>query len=301
MRAQTTPAMLVLACALAQAAPAGAETLRMGVRDDARPFVYRDEDGRYRGFIYELCRAAAASAGHPEPEHVPVTASNRFEAMRDGDSGLDLLCDPTTITLGRAAEWDFSPIVFVANSTFLRRTGAEALTADEARRLGCDPGDAERAVVAGWVGGTTADTALDLAIEREQVRPGDGVAVCRASFDDHAAGFDALCGASGELGYYFGDADILAAHLAERQQRPEGCPAAFGGAFYLYEPYALVIGGRLPNFKRRFVHGIYAYFREGGGEAAFETYFEGRRMSPALETLFRLYRIPGDGPAPVQY
>lgn len=301
MRAPAIPALLALACALVPAAPAGAETLRMGVRDDAKPFVYRDDDGQYRGFLYTLCRAAAESAGYPQPEHVPVTAANRFEAMRAGDGGLDLLCDPTTITLQRAAEWDFSPIVFVANSTLLRRTGARRLPAEEARQLGCDSGDAESAIVAGWVGGTTADTALDLAMERELVRPGDGVAVCRISFDDHAAGFDALCGETAQLGYYFGDADILAAHLADRQQRPEGCPAVFGGDFYLYEPYALVIGERLPEFRRHFVLGIYAFFREGGGEAAFDEHFEGRRMSPALDTLFRLYRIPGDGPAPVRY
>jgi ABC-type amino acid transport substrate-binding protein len=298
MRAAAAAALALACLAPAPGAVAVAEALRMGVRADARPFVYRDGDGTYRGFIYDLCRAAAASAGHPEPEHVLVTAGGRFAAMGDPDAPLDLLCDPTTITLERARDWDFTPIVFVANSTFLRRTPVQPLSPEAARLYGCEAADAERIIVAGRVGGTTAEQALDLATEGGLIRTGDDEALCQTSFDDHAQGFDALCGGEDAISYYFGDADILAAHLAARQAAPEGCPAAFASGFTLYEPYALVVGDRTPAFRRGFIHGVYAFFRDGGGERAFYEHFPGRRMAPALDTLFRLYRIPAGEPAP---
>jgi hypothetical protein len=285
---------LVVAGTVASVQPSGAETLRMGVRDDARPFVYRDVDGIYRGFLYDLCRFAADSAGHPEPEHVPVTAANRFKWMSDASAPIDLLCDPTTITLERAARFDFSPIVFVANSTVLRRVSARPIPAETASNLGCETGEAPMVVVVGSVSGTTAEQAIDIALEQSAIGVKGDQAICRITFDDHETGIAALCSDEGSLSFYFGDFDILSAHLEDWNNRSEGCPASFASGFELYEPYALIIGDRLPDFQRRFIRGIYTYFRDGDGGSSFAEHFPDRRMSPALDMLFRLYRIPSE-------
>ncbi len=120
-RGDVTTAMRLALALFLVLAPLGAaaEPFRLGVRSDARPFVFSDA-GRYRGFLYDMCRAAIARAGvaDADVDLVPVTAADRFEKA----ASLDLLCDPTTLTVERARQWTFTPIVFYANATALRRT-----------------------------------------------------------------------------------------------------------------------------------------------------------------------------------
>lgn len=101
----------------------------VGVRTDARPFVWWDEGTKgFNGFIYNLCLKAVTHAGYM-PNFVKVDSKARTEFLETGAGGYDLLCDPTTLTLSRAmhfAEYaksgskslgalHFSPIYFVAN------------------------------------------------------------------------------------------------------------------------------------------------------------------------------------------
>ena len=80
--------MLALALAALCSAICGAEAkdaFRLGVRADARPFVYADGD-TYAGFLYDMCRAAIAFA-QVDPtsvELVPVTAADRFATATEG-------------------------------------------------------------------------------------------------------------------------------------------------------------------------------------------------------------------------
>ena len=86
--------VLLLALSVATASLASADDgskFRMGVRGDARPFVFRNADGSHSGFLYDICVAAARSAMDPAAliYEVPVTASSRFEALR-ADPPLDI-------------------------------------------------------------------------------------------------------------------------------------------------------------------------------------------------------------------
>ena len=119
------------------------EVVTIGVRQDARPFAWQADDnpGTYRGYLVDICTDAATRAGF-RFRLVPVDATAR-ERILDGDFAvaadggpvaLDLLCDPTTITLARLERFAgdpatehavFTPIVFVTNGTYVRH-GAKA-------------------------------------------------------------------------------------------------------------------------------------------------------------------------------
>lgn len=101
----------------------------VGVRADARPFVWWDEGTKgFNGFIYNLCLKAVAHTGYM-PKIVKVDSKKRTDFLKTGAGGYDLLCDPTTLTLSRAMHFadsaksgnenlgalHFSPIYFVAN------------------------------------------------------------------------------------------------------------------------------------------------------------------------------------------
>jgi ABC-type amino acid transport substrate-binding protein len=285
-------ALLAAALVAALAAAAGAETARVGVRADAKPFAYRADDGSYAGFLVDICLAGLARAGY-EPEFVEVGAADRFDRLGPGPEGLDLLCDPTTITLERAARWEFTPIVFVANGAYLRRAAPLPLAEAARAAHGCPPAGEVYGV--GWLRGTTSEADGDAL--GEVIGLEGSAQVCVIPVDSHVEGVGALCEPAGGISYYFADADILAAYLAERQA-DGGCEARFVEGFSTYEPYALALGARDPAFRRRFQAGFYEIFAGGGAREAFARHFGAREPSPPLETLFRMYTLPPGEPTP---
>ncbi|WP_434050748.1 MAG: hypothetical protein RDA78_15600 [Roseibium sp.] len=101
----------------------------VGVRTDARPFVWWDESTKgFNGFVYSLCLKAVTHTGYM-PAFVKVDSIARTKFLETGAGDYDLLCDPTTLTLSRAMHFadhsksgnkslgslHFSPIYFVAN------------------------------------------------------------------------------------------------------------------------------------------------------------------------------------------
>ncbi len=287
---------LALAVALGQVEPAAAtEMLRIGVRTDAKPFVYLGENGEYRGFLYALCTAAAESAGFSEIQPVEVSALDRFDRLGGGPEGIDVLCDPTTLTRQRVAEALFTPIVFVANTTYLRRVEPQRVPLEVAREHGCETAGTEEVLLAGWVEGTTAEDAIHEAVARGEF--GGGLTVCPVALPDHVKGFARFCADDGLLTFYFGDADILAAHHADVQAGGSACDAVPARDFFTYEPYALMLGSHLPDMAPRFIAGVYDFFAGDAADEAFAEYFGGKRKAPAIDLLFRLYKIPGAGVA----
>jgi ABC-type amino acid transport substrate-binding protein len=277
---------LLLALALVLGGAAAAQpAFRMGVRVDARPFVFADGAG-YRGFLYDMCRAAAAEAGFEdaEIELVPVTAATRFEAA----PSLDLLCDPTTVTMERAASWSFTPIVFFASSVALRRTPPVPLPAADAP-AGCDPGAAREVLLAGWIDGTTSARAVatldprTARLERRQV-------LCLKPYPTHDDAVRDICSRDATLSLYVGDADILSAQVEAMRREGLPCPVGFEPDPLQPEPYALIVGS--PELQRQLTLGIYRFFRSGAADRSFAANFGDRRKSATLQTLFDLYRIP---------
>jgi ABC-type amino acid transport substrate-binding protein len=128
----------VASLALAAAPPKPAATtldrirsagkIKIGYRTDARPFSFKDESGNPAGFSVALCTAVAdAIKGElalPQlsVEWVPVTATDRFQVLKDG--GIDLLCGADTETLGRRKDVAFSTPIFPGGIGALVRADA---------------------------------------------------------------------------------------------------------------------------------------------------------------------------------
>nr|WP_250814019.1 transporter substrate-binding domain-containing protein [Neorhizobium tomejilense] len=101
------------------------------MRDDARPFVWKDVyTYEYRGFFWDICSLAVQKAGY-FPVARPIDAAQRKSYLDTGIGDYDLLCDPTTITVNRmktfvehGPDLTFSPIVFVANGTYVGPSSA---------------------------------------------------------------------------------------------------------------------------------------------------------------------------------
>lgn len=117
--------------------------ITIAVREDARPFIWVTEDREegtkhYEGFFWRICAEAVRRAGYRHKEIIfNATARKRFLDTATTEKGdeVDLLCDPTTITLARmenffdlkgsASHLQFSPIVFVANGSFVQNLAAK--------------------------------------------------------------------------------------------------------------------------------------------------------------------------------
>ncbi|UVC19301.1 transporter substrate-binding domain-containing protein [Mesorhizobium onobrychidis] len=112
----------------ARADPAQKPDVVIGARIDARPFVWRNPATKaYSGFLLDICTKSVVRAGF-QFTVVDVDADKRVAFLQRGEGDYDLLCDPTTINLarmetftgdGEVGKLSFSPIVFVANGSFV--------------------------------------------------------------------------------------------------------------------------------------------------------------------------------------
>lgn len=316
------PALFLMAVLLAGPARAEAETapsIVMGVRTDAPPFAWRDErSGDNMGYLVDLCVDAVTRANHAIARQVEVTPAIREAFFAGQRPDIDLLCDPTTITLARLTEFgkvglEFSPIVFVANGAYLENNPTFVAAPEEGaddKELGlldasatpadCLPkldGDGIRHLAAGFVRGTTAAAILPLAIRSGRLSLREDETVCPRLMETHWKAAEAFC--EGTLRYYFGDQDILRSAIEITRERGVDCPEPKTPLArpLSYEPYALVVSDRMDGFREAFIRGLYAVFSAEMAANRFRSNFPDRAMSPYLETLFGINQIPEGEPA----
>ena len=138
---------IILTFAAASCALAGAleqiahdKTMRIAYREDAPPFSFKDKAGKPAGFMVDLCRAVVEDwtqlhLQSLDVAYIPVTATDRFAAIAQGKA--ELLCEPTTETLSRRKQVDFSIPTFVDGAGLLiRADGPRSLKALAGRKIG---------------------------------------------------------------------------------------------------------------------------------------------------------------------
>lgn len=107
--------------------------LNCGVHEGLVGFAYTDNRGEWRGFDADFCRAlAAAVLGNANAvRFVPLTSSQRFEALRSGR--VDVLWRSTSWTLAREAQEGvrFAGINYYDGQGFLVRRSLDLATAAE--------------------------------------------------------------------------------------------------------------------------------------------------------------------------
>jgi polar amino acid transport system substrate-binding protein/glutamate/aspartate transport system substrate-binding protein len=197
-------------------------TLRIGYRADAAPYSFRAAGGEAAGYIVDLCREVAngikASRQLPKLaiDYVEVTAANRFDALRDGK--IDLLCEPTSMTMSRRAIVDFSLPTFIDGASVMFRTGnVHGLEDLRGKKIGV-------------LAGTTTEETLRATLDQL------GIKATIVPASDHPAGVKRL--SDGETDAYFADRGILN-YLLVNSRNP--ADLKLSDQYFTFETYALAL------------------------------------------------------------
>jgi ABC-type amino acid transport substrate-binding protein len=97
--------------------------VRIGYRESQPPMSFVDKDGKPVGYSIDLCvrivNEVKNTLGRDDIaiEYVPVSSTNRFEAL--SNNTIDILCGATTKTISRGKLVDFTQLTFVTGATLL--------------------------------------------------------------------------------------------------------------------------------------------------------------------------------------
>jgi len=197
-------------------------TLRLGFRLDAPPYSYRTASGEPSGYIVDLCREVAAGVKRSQAipalkiEYVEVTSTTRLEALRDGK--IDILCDPTSMTMSRRAIVDFSLPTFIDGAGVLHRVNEFARLEDL------------RGKKIGVLRGTTTEEVLRATLAQL------GIAAEIIPVEAHPDGVRSL--SAGKVDAYFADRGILSYHLFNS---PNRSGMKLSEQYFTFETYALAL------------------------------------------------------------
>jgi polar amino acid transport system substrate-binding protein/glutamate/aspartate transport system substrate-binding protein len=248
--------------------------LRIAYREDAPPFSFVDKTGLPTGFMIDLCLSVARKVGAQlnlgdlKIAYVPVTAATRFDAIAKGEA--DLLCEPTTETLSRRTQVDFSLPTFI--------DGASVLVSGE------KPADLR--ALAGKKVGVLAGTTTEQTVHNALTAAGVSVEIVPTkTHDEGLAMLDA-----GQIEAYFAERSILAA-LATRSKAPEKLHLADN--YLTLEPYALALPHGDDEFRLAVDRALSHIYRSGEITSIMQHSFGGNtKPSQPLQLLYVISALP---------
>ena len=276
-----TVAALLVAVGVTTAATAGTldrigqeKAICIAYREDAPPFSYKDKLGEPSGFMVDLCRAVAKKLADQlnlpslNVAYVPVTAADRFETIAQQKA--DLLCEPTSITLSRREQVDFSIPTFLDGASLIVRAGGPKNLRDlSGKKIGV-------------LAGTTTEEALRNTLNEAKIN-GD-VAAAKT----HGEGLAMLD--EGKISAYFGDRSILL-FLIKDSKAPEKLRLA--DDYLTVEPYALALPRGDTDFRLAVDRALSHIYRSGEIAAVFQRTFGGKaEPSQILRTLYLISGVP---------
>ncbi len=275
-------ALLVAAgAALADDVPAGTldrirqnKTIRIAYREDAPPFSYKDSLGEPAGLMVDICKAVAEhlatqlTLSSLSVAYVPVTASDRFEAIQQHKA--DLLCEPTSATLSRRELVDFSIATFVDGaSLMIRPDGPHDMQALAGRKIGV-------------LAGTTTEQELRDALTNA------GLTAEIIPAKTHTEGLAMLDDA--RISAYFADRSILAT-LIRNSKEPQ--KLALADEYLTVERYALALPHGDDSFRLEVDRALSHIYRAGALAPMFLNAFGNDfRPAPILQTLYLISALP---------
>jgi ABC-type amino acid transport substrate-binding protein len=247
------------------------KTFRIGYRADAKPHSYRTEQGQPAGYVVDLCRKVAAAivqlVENVKVNYVLVPADQRFLAVRDGH--VDILCDPSSMTLARRELVDFSLPTFLDGASVLSRSGLPVERFEDlaGKRVGV-------------LTGTTTETTLR-----------EGLAAVRINATvvpvrDHRDGIGLLEGQ--KVDAYFADRAIIAALLYEG-----GRPGfTLSKQYFSYETHALALPRGDDAFRLLVERALARLYRSGRINAILAKTFGNTPPGEMLRTMFIINSLP---------
>ena len=250
------------------------KAIRFANREDARPFSYKDKLGEPAGFMVDLCRAVAKKLAEQldlpslNAAYVSVTAADRFEAITQQKA--DILCEPTSVTLSRREQVDFSIPTFLDGAGLMvRADGPKNLRDLAGKKIGV-------------LAGTTTEEALRNTLKEAKIT-GDVVAA-----KTHGEGLALLD--EGKVSAYFGDRSILL-FLIKDSKAPEKLRLA--DDYLTVEPYALALPRGDSDFRLAVDRALSHIYRSGEIVSVFERTFGGKaKPSQILQTLYLISGLP---------
>ena len=273
--------VVVLGVAWAGGASAGVldrlrqtSAIRLGYREDAPPFSYKNTIGEPAGYMVDLCRAVAKQLAQQlkiptlKIEYVAVTATNRFEAIEQDKA--DLLCEPTSATLSRREMVDFSIATYVDGASLMIRTGGPRNIQELAGRD------------VGVLGGTTTEQELRTSLKMAGVTANVHLA------KTHADGLAMLDG--GTISGYFADRGILTSLIGESK-----APGKLGilDDYLTVEPYALALPHGDEDFRLAVDRALSHIYGSGEiGTIFAQTFPAPAKPSSILQTLYLISGLP---------
>ena len=244
---------------------------RIGYRADAKPHSYRNEQGQPAGYVVDLCRevAAAITQGAPnvQTNYILVPADQRFESVRDGK--VDILCDPSSVTLARREMVDFSLPTFLDGASLLYRVNRPVERYEDlnGKRVGV-------------LVGTTTETTLR-----------EGLSAIKANATvvpvrDHRAGVGLL--EEDKVDAYFADRAIIAAILYEGN-RPG---FALSKQYFSYETHGLALPRGDDAFRLLVDRTLARLYRSGRIESILAKTFGSVPSGEMLKTMYIINSLP---------
>jgi len=276
--ASTSIAALLISVGVASAGTldriAQEKSIRIAYREDAPPFSYKDKIGEPTGFMVDLCRAVAKKlAEQPNLSslnvvYVPVTAQDRFEAITQQKA--DLLCEPTSVTLSRREQVDFSIPTFLDGAGLMvRADGPKNLRALADQKVGV-------------LAGTTTEEALRNTLKEA------GINADITAAKTHGEGLAMLD--EGKISAYFGDRSILL-FLIKQSKAPD--KLRLGDDYLSVEPYALALPRGDSDFRLAVDRALSHIYRSGEIVSIFQRTFGGKaEPSQILRTLYVISGLP---------
>ena len=250
------------------------KAIRIAYREDAPPFSYKDKIGEPTGFMVDLCRAVAKKLAEQRNiptlnvTYVPVTAADRFEAITQQKA--DLLCEPTSVTLSRREQVDFSIPTFLDGAGLMVR-------ADGPKNL---------RALAGQKVGVLASTTTEEALRNTLKEAGINADITAAK--THGEGLAMLD--EGKISAYFGDRSILL-FLIKDSKAPEKLRLA--DDYLSVEPYALALPRGDSDFRLVVDRALSHIYRSGEIVSIFQRTFGGKaEPSQILRTLYVISGLP---------
>jgi ABC-type amino acid transport substrate-binding protein len=248
------------------------ETIRLGVRDDAKPFSFKDTDGTSKGYVVDLCRSVveklktAYNLPNLKIEYVKVTTESRFDDIRQGK--VDLLCGPDTVTLKRRELVSFSVPVFITGAGVMYRSdGPSSLYDLKDKKVGVKSS-------------TTTETVLRNILQKL------GISADVVTYDSYQAGAGAL--KANEIAVFFGDRGILVDLL--RQANDE--QLKLGDLMLSAETYALGLRRDDEDFRLAVDRALSQIYSSKELTHLIRDNFGNRPPGPILESLFLASALP---------
>lgn len=246
---------------------------KIGYREDAAPFSFKNEIGEAAGYSVDLCRAVAVTVKQElslpdiSIDYVPVTAENRFDAVEEGR--IDILCGATTATLSRRERVDFSVGTFIDGASVMFRVDGPGSFQDlQGKKIAVR-------------GGTTTEDGLRATLKRLSL---DARVVPVAM---HGEGLRML--EAGEISAYFGDRAILL-FLAARSEH--GDLLRISQDYFSYEPYALAMARGDDDFRLLVDRTLSRLYRSGDIAKIFVNAFGAAEPTEILEVLYLVNALP---------